>query len=70
MKFFWFILTLNILMLYCLVLSCMHLYYQVKDHENDLDLDTTTGSALGNLRIITWVLIVFIFIVSAKAVVC
>jgi len=49
-------------MLHVLVTCCFQLARQVRQHEEDLDELTTTGSALGNLRILTWVLIVYIFL--------
>ena len=61
-KFFWFLISLNSLMVHVLVTCCFQLRNQVRKHEEDLDELTTTGSALGNLRILTWVLIVYIFL--------
>ena len=56
--------SLNALTITVLVTCICQLVLQVRAHDQDVDELTTTGSALGNLRIATWIMIVYILLVS------
>ena len=63
-SFFAFVLSLNSMTLTMLVTCIIQLIKQVELHESDLDELTDAGSALGNERIPTWILIFYIFIMQ------
>ena len=63
-SFFTFISFLYALILLVFGVSIYQFYAQVDLHEDDDDVDTDTGSALGGLRIGTWVICVYMLPVS------
>ena len=63
-SFMWFIMTLNGLVLFTIAVCIAQLVKQVQKHQEDEDELTDAGSALGNLRIATWIILVYHILVS------
>ena len=64
-SFFTFVSFLYALILLVFGVSIYQFHAQVDLHEDDDDVDTDTGSALGGLRIGTWVICVYMLPVSS-----
>lgn len=62
--FFAFVVSLNCLIIMVITTCVFQLIKQVDLHEADGDSETDTANALGNLRVGTWLLLLFAFIVS------
>jgi len=65
--FFYFVVTLNCLILTVIATCISQLVKQVDLHGSDLDPETGTGDALGNERVGTWLLLLFSIVVSRPA---
>ena len=57
--FIWFVISLNCLLLTAIVTSIWQLVKQTDLHLSDEEADTDALSALGNLRIVNWILLVY-----------
>ena len=59
-----FVITVNCLVLTVIATCITQLVKQVKLHDNDLDQATDASDALGNMRVVTWILLLFALFVS------
>lgn len=62
--FFYFVVTLNCLIITVITTCIFQLVNQVEMHEEDMDPETDTAAALGYWRVGTWLLLFYSFIVS------
>ena len=62
--FFAFVISLNCLLVTVIATCIAQLIKQVQLHGSDDDSETSTGNALGSLRVLTWLLLPYSILVS------